>query len=59
MWMYNYLKEESARQERSLNKQIVLHLKEAINIEKVKSTAESPREEGRATGTEEIEEGVV
>ena len=59
MWMYNYLKDESAREERSLNKQIVLHLKEAINTEKVKSTAESQREEGRATGTEEIEGGAA
>ena len=53
MWMYNYLKEESAREERSLNKQIVLHLKEAINTEKVESPAESSREEGRAIDTRE------
>jgi len=57
MWLYNYLKDESARQERSLNKQIVLHLKEAIDIEKVESQAESPREEGRETDTDVKQEG--
>ena len=59
MWMYNYLKDESAREERSLNKQIVLHLKEAINTEKVESPAESSREEGRANSSGESEGGAA
>ena len=60
MWMYNYLKDESAKQERSLNKQIVLHLKEAIGSdERETSKLESPRGDGRANDTEESEGGAA
>ena len=54
MWIYNYLKDESAKQERSVSKQVVFHLREIISKEKVESPAESSREEGRATGTGEL-----
>ena len=53
MWLYNYLLAESKEQERSLNKQIMLHLKEAIDLEEAMKSMESPREEGRATDTKE------
>jgi len=57
MWIYNYLKDESAKQERSVSKQVVFHLREIISREKVESQAEPSREEGRETDTDAEQEG--
>ena len=62
--MYIYLKNESIKGERSLNKQVIIYLKEAIGwpeekLLPVESPAETPREEGRETDTGELEGGAA
>ena len=62
--MYIYLKNESIKGERSLNKQVIIYLKEAVGWPKekllsIESPGESPREDGRETDTEESEGGAA
>ena len=60
MWMYNYLKDEAIKWDRSLSKQIVSHLRKAIKLSEEKlSPTESPIEEGQANSLGESGEDVV